>query len=53
MGRLCKYCADEAQTISYRERSGQVSKEIVCFRCHNLTNEALQDVDKRKPNILN
>ena len=42
MNRLCKYCSNEAETVSYRERSGQVSKEIVCWDCHYKSNEAIK-----------
>lgn len=49
--RLCKYCFNQAETGSYRERNGQVSRELVCFRCEGLTNKALEAIDKRKPNI--
>ena len=44
--QLCKYCDNVATIISYRERDGQVSKEITCHRCHELTNEGLKAIDK-------
>ncbi len=47
MIKLCKYCFNDAETMSYRERDGQVSKEIVCNKCHSLTNEAIAKFDKR------
>lgn len=40
--RKCKYCDNEAELKSYRERSGQVSSEIVCYECHYKTNEELE-----------
>lgn len=44
---LCKYCNNIARIKSYRERNGQTSSEIVCYRCHESTNEELTKIDKR------
>lgn len=38
----CKYCNNIGDKVSYREKSGQVNKELVCDICHNLTNEVLK-----------
>lgn len=36
--KKCRYCENDAETVSYRDNSGCVSKEFVCFECHHKSN---------------
>lgn len=42
----CKYCNNPATMKGYRERNGQTSSEVVCYRCNDLTNEAIDKLNK-------
>ena len=38
----CKHCQEEKPLrVSYRERNGQVNRELVCEECHALSTEEI------------